>query len=148
MILLRLLPDQVMTYWDEIKQHISLALPPYVANDTQSMLHIQEELLNGLLDCWICAEDVKMVNVYGIATTKFIADPVSRTKNMLVYTVNTVSVHPRDLWQLCRDKFSAYAKSYGCSNILAYSNNPTMLDIAERLGADTSYRLVMFTLPS
>ena len=142
-LMYKLLPEQVMSYWDDIKACIEAALPPYVGSNPDAMVYIQEQLLVGNIECWAAFEEKKLC---GVMTTQITYDSVSKTKNLLIYSITIVSGHTDELWQLAAEKMRAYATAKQCSNIIAYSNNDQMIHIAEKLGADSSYRLLTFSL--
>jgi hypothetical protein len=142
-LMYKLLPEQVMAYWDDIKACIMAALPPYVGSNPDAITYIQEQLLVGTIECWAAFEEKKLC---GVMTTQVIHDPISRTRNLLIYSITIVSGHSDELWQLAAEKMRAYATARKCNNIIAYSNNDQMIYIAEKLGADSSYRLLTFSL--
>lgn len=146
MELVRLLPDQIMRYWDQISECISDAMPSFAHKDKAAMLQVQQRLLLQTLDCWIAMRDTESDIIYGVMTTQLVFDGPTRTRNLLIYSVSTISDHPSDMWQLAAEKLSKYATTKNCKHIIAYSNDPRMLHIAEKLGADTSFRLIRFNL--
>lgn len=135
-----------MEYWPQIKDCINAALPPHVKDSPESMLHIQESLLVGDLECWLCHERGDVSHVYALFTTCFVTEEISRTKNLLVYTLATLNPHTQDFWSVSLDIVSKYAVSRGCANVLAYSNLPEVVPIATRLGADINWRVYYFPL--
>lgn len=143
MKLVQLLPKQIMDYWDDIRECVMVAVPPHVAQNDTSMLFIQEQLLIGTLACWLGVEDSKVV---GVMTTQVVSDPVSHCRNLLIYSVTVVESHSDRMWQIAADSVRRYAREKQCANIIAYSANPHMIHIAETLGADASYRLLVFKL--
>jgi hypothetical protein len=142
----KLIPPQIMTYWPQIKECINNSLPPHVKDSDESMLRIQESLLVGNLECWLIHESGDVSKVLALATTCFVTDEVSMTKNLLVYTMATLNPHSRDLWSIAHEMIGRYAVSRVCSNVIAYSNLPEVINIAERLGGDTSWRIIYFPL--
>jgi len=142
MKLIKLLPEQVMQYWDDIRACIEAAMPPYVARNVDAIMYIQEQLLLGIVECWVAMDP----GVCGVMTTQIINDPVSRCRNLLIYSVAVIGDHTEELWQLAAQQMRRYATAKGCTHIIAYSNSAHMLHIAEKLGADTSYRLITFNL--
>lgn len=146
MILTRLLPDQIMRFWDGIKECIACALPPLVDESIDIMLQIQAELLLGNLECWIVTERAQSGIIYGVVTTRIVYDEISKQKNLLIYTAATVDDHPQEVWQESLDIMRRYAKSKQCFRIIAYSNNFKMLSIAQHIGADVSWRVIYFDI--
>ena len=138
----KLNPEQIMRYWSEIKECINSSLPPLVKDNDQSMLKIQENLLVGKLECWIGSEAGDASKIYAVATTCFVTDEISETKNLLVYTLATVNPHSQELWTKARDILSRYGKSKNCSNIIAYSNLREVENIINKLGGDSSWKIL------
>lgn len=142
----KLIPEQIMSYWPQIKECINTALPPHVKDSPESMLHIQEALLVGKLECWIAHATGDQSNVYALATTCFVTDEISLTKNLLVYTLATLNPHSQDLWMISYEVLAKYATSRGCSNIIAYSNVPVILNIVNSLGGSSDWHITYFPL--
>src|SRR5882672_924081 len=146
MSLIKLLPEQVMKYWDEMKECIAAALPPYIQESPSAMLNIQSQILIGTLECWIGHTENEEGRIYGVVTTRFIYDDSTSEKNLLIYTAATVEQISRKQWEKDLNAMQKYAASKDCASIIAYSNNPIMIHIAEQLGADISHRILMFPL--
>lgn len=142
----RLIPQQVMEYWPQIKECINTALPPHVKNSDESMLKIQEQLLVGKLECWMAHAAGNQAIVYAVATTCFVVDEISETKNLLVYTLATLNPHSQDLWTTSYEVLARYAAAKGCQNILAYSDLPEVRNIVARLGGNCEWQLLYFPL--
>lgn len=151
MPLLKLNPEQIMSYWDEIKISIAAALPPYVYYSDDSMLGVQEQLLLGSLECWVSVEHARAYSnppprVYGTATTRVVVDETTGTKNLLVFSVCIAEEHPQSIWRESIDQLRIYARSKNCSKIIAYSDNPHMIYLCEKLGANTAMRFISFEI--
>jgi len=111
-----------------------------------ALLEIQSQLLVEKLQCWFALADQGSDMVYGVMTTGIVRDEFSGTNNLLIYTVTVTDAHPSSLWEEAYIPLRIYAKSLLCTEIVAYSNQPRMLEIAERLGADTSWRLIQLPI--
>lgn len=143
-MLIRLPPEQIMKYWDGICECIASALPPHEIADVDMLLRIQSQLLTGVLECWIAASDNRGREIYGVMTTKIMIDGITGTRNLLIFSVTTVDKHPAGMWKEALDVINRYACTHKCSNILAYSVNERMVEIAEAIGANTQTRLIYF----
>ena len=146
MRLTKLTTEQIARYWEYIRECLDAALPPYVRSSTESMTRIRQQLLLGSLECWIGSDDVDSLKLYGMMTTQIISDPISGTENLLIYSVTITNEHPHNMWEEAAIKLSQYAAAKNCYSIIAYSSNEHMIRIAERLGADSSYKLLTFKL--
>ena len=145
MKLLKLSPEQLMQQWPYVKECIILALPPYVASDPDNIIRIQEQLLVGSLDCWACIED-ETGKFYGIVTTQVVADEATMTKNLFLFSVTLTEEHENIIWEEGYIYLSKYAASKGCKAIIAYTNQESVIMLADKLGADTNWRLLRFPL--
>jgi hypothetical protein len=133
-----------MQYWPQIKECINAALPPHVKDSADSILHIQESLLVGRLELWMGYEPGDQTKVYAVATTCFVTDEVSLTKNLLVYTLSTLNPHPQDIWQESLQYLSRYARSKNCANIIAYTSQKEIESLVQRIGGNLEWKLVFF----
>ena len=87
MKLLKLSAKQIMEHWLYVKECITLALPPYVTENVDNILRIQEQLLIGSLECWACVRD-DTGEFYGIVTTQIVADEATQPgckRNILIF---------------------------------------------------------------
>lgn len=146
MVLIQLLPEQVMDYWDYIKDCILQSLPPLVAQSDETMLYVQSSVLVGDLQVWIAAEDLTLSKTYGVATTQVVIEPITSSRNLLIFTTTITDAHPESLWHFCLGRLSVFAKNRGCQKLIAHSDIPKVLEIVEKLGGDTSYRLIQLPI--
>jgi len=144
--LTKLTPEQVMEYWPQIRECIEVSLPPLVRQNSKALLRIQESLLLRRLECWIASETRDLTKSLGVATTCFVTDEISLTKNLLVYTATTVASHSQEMWSKCYEVLAKYATSRGCKNIIAYSELPEVISLVERIGGNCNWRILYFPL--
>ena len=144
MKILKLSSEQLMQHWPYVKECIILALPPYVTCNADNIIRIQEQLLIGSLECWACIQDTG--EFLGIATTQVVVDDATMTKNLFFFSVTLTEEHENDIWQEGYVYFSRYAASKGCSHIIAYTNQQSVIMLAKMLGADTEWHLLKFPI--
>ena len=147
MKLLKFSPTQIMENWPYIKECIALSLPPYVLASSDAMLRIQEQLLVEYLECWACVDD-KLGELFGIVTTKIAVDDLTLTKNLLVFTITITEAHEHSVWSDGYYYLSKYATAKGCASIIAYTNQESVVALANSIKGDTSWRLLQFALLS
>ena len=146
MRLLRLLPDQIMTYWDEIKLCIREALPPISRDEPQTYLRVQELLLLDRMQAWVAVPDETTAIIYAVVTTKVYVDDCSLTKSLLVYSVTVVNARPTDIWREGYKALSQFARAQECATIIAYTYDARLIQVAKDLGGDTSCTFLTFPL--
>lgn len=142
-MLIRLMPDQIMKYWPQIRDCILAAIPPVSDLTEDALLVLQSEFLSGEMDAWIGATDD---GVYGVATTKIVVDDPSLTRNLLIYSVTMIDDAPASAISEGLQKLKQYAIGKRCRRVIAYSNNEKLLSIARRLKGDDSYRIIYFDI--
>lgn len=140
-MIIKLGPHQIMEYWTYVKECILEALPPQTTED--NLLQVQEQLLTGEMECWL---GMKEQTPYAVVVTQILPDQSSGTKNLLIFSLAIIDDHDSLIWTEGYETFSKYARVKECKKILAYSNNSVMIKVAEKLGADTSWRVITFTL--
>jgi hypothetical protein len=143
-MLLRLLPEQVARFWDEIKVGVEAALPPIAGESEDRMNNILTSILSEGIVCWLSYrkhEDHKEVTA--IMLTQIVADAPSKTKSVLIYALyspdDSIGL---DGWIEGYRALAEYGRSVGCSRITAYSDNPKIITMAERFRADLAYRFI------
>ncbi len=138
-MLLRMLPDQVKDHWDEIKMAIYKSLPVYTGERSSLMNDILVSILTEQITVWVSYQMVDKVTVVdAIATTTFIHNEFSKTKNLLIYTLYGYSNIPDASWIEGIDALSRYAKSEDCDHLIAYTDNQLMLKHARDFNFDVS----------
>lgn len=142
---IKLLPDQVASFWDVIKHAIEESLPPIVGDGTDRMNNILSAALCDKLDVWISFTiegNVKKIN--GVMTTRISTDDISGSKSLLMYSLYSYSDSNVDqsYYEEGLKLLAKYANGRGCSRIIAYTDLPYLIDVAKNLGSDTSYTFV------
>lgn len=144
-MLTRLLPDQISSFWDVIKFAIEESLPPIVGESYDKMNRILAAAISGKIDVWAAHSKHDGVSrLEGILLTKFLYDDASNTKNMLIYCIYSYTKISGKSWLYGLDKLAKYAKSRGCSQIVAYTDVQYIIDLVNRLGGDTRYTFISF----
>jgi len=142
-MLLKLLPDQVVRYWEFIGQSIYYTLPPIVGESPERMNNILASILAGGLTVWMSYSIIDSIKkVSGIVVTQIVADEPSLTKTLLIYSIYAPDGFGDQEWIEGFRGLSEYAKSRGCARITAYTINDQIIKRAEQFGGDTSYRFI------
>ena len=145
-MLLKMLPDQVSNYWPHIRESIEQALPPVVNESPNKMGNILEQLLTGEMQCWVAFRREDANEVVGFLVTTVTSDACSKTKNLLIYSLCGLKLSRGSDWTEGLEALKKFAKLMQCSRIVAYSDNPLVLKVVEKLGGDTKYKFITFEL--
>lgn len=147
-MLIQLTPEQIASNWDFLKKNIVEGGPLDLQGNDEKHLNILNALLLGDMQCW--AEAVYSENnfhIQALLLTQVLNNEVVGIKNLLLYSlVGLEDVFDIEKWNRGFLTVTQFAKKHGCHNILAYSDNVRILRMAERLNADTSQRLIVFSL--
>lgn len=146
MQIVRLLPDQCMDNWHFIKDSIEKSFPPIAIESTEALLSIQQQLLLGEMMCWFGIESLESQEIVAVMTTKVVFEEATNTKNMLIFSLTSYQLHSMDLWNDGYYALAKYARSLGCNKIISFTDNPQVVHIAEKLGANTSWKLIQLDI--
>ena len=134
-MLLKLTPEQVVDYWDDIKELVKESLPPTAEKSDRAMNRILEAMLIGIIDAWVSFRKENK-EIVAIVTTTVVNDTISRSKTLLLYTTTTLKQSRAEDW---REGFAAvakYAKKLNCHTVACYTTNPEIRKIASKFGGE------------
>jgi hypothetical protein len=146
-MLTKLLPEQISDYWDIVKHAISESLPPTAGEGPGKMNRILSALLASKAECWISSTiegDVRKFE--GVVITKLQYDDISNTRNLLMYCLYGYEDVSKESWTKGLKTLVKYASSKECYRILAYTDIPYMIEMANKLGGEAKYTLSSFPL--
>lgn len=142
-MLLKLSEDQITIYWENIRQALLFNDLPMADASEEKMATVLEGLLSGSVQAWILFEmENGKERIYAMAITSFVYEPVTLTKNLVIYNLYGYEFVPPRLWTEGVKGLKKFAKAKGCYTLIAYSKVPRILTIVEELGGDTSMRVI------
>jgi hypothetical protein len=144
--------DKVSTFWPLVEKSLRLAIesgdPPGVPDTPETYTNILKSMLEGYVDCFMIGEvanEAKVVDdfrILAIGTTIVSTDPVSGSRTLLIYTLSSFVVITDETWRWAFSHLMEYAQERGCVSMIAITRNARVLDIINKLGGSTEYRLV------
>ena len=144
-----MLPEQISAFWDVIKYGIERSLPPFVGDHPDKMNRILSALLSGKLICWAAYQvDGDNRKFEGILITEILHDKASDTKNLLIYCAYGYEHGTPERWLYGLKVILKYAKSKGCTNVVAYTTIPYMVNLAKSMGGSAEWTYCMFNVKS
>lgn len=127
-MLIKLLPDQVEKHWD----YIAYAVQKGLENVSSVELnHVLQTIYENKMQVWLSSNKS---NVQGIALTTLEADPALKRKSFVLYLFYRFSWMDKNDWFDGLDTLKAYAKSIGCDRVIAYTESPEVLKLAQAMG--------------
>ena len=146
-MLTRLLPDQVSKFWDIIKFAIEESLPPIVGENPDKMNRILTSILSGKTQCWASyRRDGEKLIFEGICLTKIIYEDASDTRNLLIYAVYSYKKTVEESWMDAFLSVAKYAVAQKCTQVVAYSNVPYIVQKAKKYGGNTDFTFITFNI--
>jgi len=133
----------ITKHWEEIKRTLRVNLLPFADADDNALNNILQSMLIGDMQVWAIIDEDKIL---GLGVTQFLNESASQTLNLLIYSLYGYSFISQDVWADAIEKLKVYAKSKGCSNIIAYSKVGRVIEIAESIGANTELHLINWRL--
>lgn len=143
-MLTKLLPDQISKFWDVIKYAVEQSLPPTVGEHPDKMNRILSSALCGKVDVWVSYTKKESSRFEGIVLTRILYDDASETRNLLIYCLYGYGDVSSESWIEGLGAIAKYAKARKCSSVIAYTDIPYVIDLAKKLGAESSYTFITF----
>jgi hypothetical protein len=141
-MLLKLLPIQIERYWPLVRQAVDGSLPPgTIAPEREHFL--LQSILQDILQVWAIVGDSTGGKVKALLLTTVYTDDITQTKDLLVYATYSFIPVPDEIWKKVEEDLQEVARSSKCDRIVAYSDEPRVIELMTRFGYDSSYRLIV-----
>lgn len=146
-MLVKLLPEQISRFWDVIRYALDNSPPLTTEVRYEDWINrILTSAMSGEIEVWASYRKEEKLKFDGIALTSFELDKFIRVRSLLIYYVFAYGDTAKDTWVNGLKTLAEYAKSRRCTRVVAYSNVPEMIGIAEKLGGDTSVTFISFNV--
>jgi len=141
---LKLFPDQVARYWNELGPMIEMSLPPTTSTRAESrMTNVLQALLSGRLEMFQYydqkSDDDNSVEILGFTIIAMVDNIDFSSKDMLIYSVFAYQHLTKELIFEAFQLIVRYAKSVGCTAVIAYTMLPNLVKYIKSLGGQTEY---------
>lgn len=147
-MLLQLTPDQIGAHWDEIKPALMAALPPTATPTPEGMQFILEGLMKGHIQAWVLYANTDAGTViHAMAFTYVQREMGTHERLLLIYALYGYRATPNELWASGMEGLKAFARSEGCSRIVAYTKVPRVVEIMKALGGNTEWTFLSMEVP-
>lgn len=137
-MVIKLTPSQIPKLWEAIKYAVV-----HVNNlsDRDSPLYLcrlLHALLSSKAQCFVRINEDR--ELLAICITKIIGDEITGEKSIFMECLYSFESASIDTWRQDKEIIMKFAKKEKCSKITAYSSNPRLFDIVEKLGFSERYR--------
>ena len=143
-MLVQLLPDQVMHYWDLVKEALENTLPPYVTDSDKKMEEMQMSFLMCKAVFWIYVNSEP--RVIFCLTTRVIEDEFTGSRSLEITSIFSYSKIMGEEWIDGLETIKKYAKGKNCTKIIAYTDEPLVIKITQKLGFEAKYTFIEYLL--
>lgn len=146
-MLTKLTPEQVSRYWDIIRYAVDQSVPPIAGEHPGKMNNILTACLTGRMDVWCSytlGDDIRKFEA--VLLTELLHDVPSGTKNLLIYCLYGYSSISDDSWKDGIVALLKYAKSKGCNQIVAYTDNQRVVEVVSDLGGEAKFTFLSFNV--
>jgi len=141
-MLLKLLPTQISRYWDLVKIAVHGSLPPGTITPEREHFLLQS-LMEGKGQVWVVPGDSTGSRVRAMLITTDYTDDITQTKDFLVYATYSFIPVPDEIWKRVEEDLQKIAKAAGCDRIVAFTDEPRVIELMELFGYDSSYRFMV-----
>ena len=148
-MLIRLMPEQVSASWEVFRPHILKALPTTVRRDPTIPVAILKAILAEKAIMWAICSDATGDQINGLILTTHFVDPISDARSLAIYgmfsTIEGVSLRKDDFADAL-GTIRKFAVAKGFYNIIAFTNEPSVVRLAKQLGAKGDTYFMEFDL--
>ena len=148
-MLIKLLPYQVSSHWDLIKDVVEVADPQNRLYSPKRLNNLLKSLLLDGATAWIIAVVNGEVNAKGLIITSFTTDQITDTRSLsidILGAFNNRIINNKDYVNLY-STLVKYARSKRCKRIVAYTNVPRIIKFATELSiADSNFQFLSFDI--
>lgn len=139
-MIIKLIPEQITELWDSIRYGIIHAIAPLVDPTPDNIQDILCQLLRQDMQCWCVYEDIDgNKDIHGYIITSISIDANTKFRSLVIYSVFLYKQVNPNVWADGMNLVERFALANDCTRIVAYTNNPTILSIAEKGGYNTDY---------
>jgi hypothetical protein len=136
-MILRMAPEQIANLWDNIRPGIMQTMVPVADQKHESIQRVLRSLLAEDMQLWLGLENPDVVDdtsVYGVMVTTIYADLISDTKSLLIYSLFETRPMPPAIWAVGLRKLKEFAAMTHCTNIIAYTDDPRIVQLTQSMG--------------
>ena len=147
-MLIRLTPEQIASNWQFLKTCIVQDAPLQRLNPHQDN-NMLTALLMDDMQCWVEAgmreeHGETKTDIQVVVITQIVEDSLSDVKSLLIYSLYGLNgPFAFNAWKQGILILVRFARSCGCTRLMAYTGNESIITFVNRLGADTSQRIVI-----
>ena len=141
-MLIKLLPEQVVKFWDMLRFAIAETFMPRNSCTNEHLQAILASLLAGKTQCWMGFKMVEGERKFiGFVVTRIGEDPAIKEKTLFVDSIYAFQTVPEELLFTCQGILEKFAKKNNCKSMAALTEADRIAKLAQRNGYSQRYYL-------
>ena len=142
--------DQVAEIWPVIRSGLQNDLELSIfGRHKYRETNILESLLSGSMEAWTSyekEEDEETIILYTISLTSIYTDPCTKNRSFYIFSVLWYRDPPKEYLLESKRALTEYAKSKNCHTMSSATNRTELVEMASKMGVDTSFTLLYIDL--
>lgn len=136
-------PKDVSMYWNAVVSAVVSGLPKRMV-DADTPTNIMAAIMSGGLDCWalLDVEQGRPPKFVGAGTTAIAEDKWLKRRSLVIYSLHSARYVTAEAWKSALEPVVEHAKENGCSRVIAYTDNPRAIQLANLLGFTTGIQAI------
>lgn len=129
---IQITPEQIPVFWEAIK-FASVNADHVVGENVPRYLNkLLYELLSSNAQCFVHLDNARKLQA--LAITKVLVDEITEERILFLKTLYSFNYRSVDAWNMDFQTLVDFARRKGCRSVVAWTNNPRVMDMARVLG--------------
>lgn len=143
-MIIRLLPEQVVKWWDYIRFAIKEAAPSGYFSANEILNNILESLLLGDMQCWfVVADEKEEFELLACAVTRIHQEPTTKERIFTLFVLYGYDVLDMTSWKSAMESAVKFAVLNKCTVFDAYTDSDEIVNLAKKAGFKNKHYLFM-----
>lgn len=142
-LLLKITPEQVSRYWDELGPKIMESLDPEIEETVELRALILQAILRNEMQAWMLyrRENGKSRRL-ALTTTRIYEDYLLESRNCYITSLYAYERIEMEGWKSALETLKTYARGAKCSRVIANTQSARVLELTKQLGGSMAYTFV------
>ena len=130
---------EITKHWVTLKKYMEENLPPTALGLPVNLDEVYAKLMTDEMQGWVFCQGEDII---GFVVTAYSQELGFLFKNLVIYSiVATQHIEDND-WKEAFVMVKDFAIKNECKRIVAFSSNPRVIELVDKLGGGTSYRVL------
>ena len=143
-LLYQMRQDEIGKHWEVIKMAIEASHPHTHLSCPAYVQRVQDRIMHGVMEVWVGHNEEGRPVM--IAVTEEVKEAGTLEPTLLIYALYGIQNPDIGCWKEWFRRLMNRAGKKGIKRIIAYTEHENMANVAQRLGADATYRLLEWRL--